>query len=477
MRRLFVTLGAYGDICGILPLLWHSFRQGDDATLLVSHDYADIMDGVGYADRRIWPHRYHTLPEAIQHARTLGFDKIHVTQCYGLRTPMDKSSFIEQMWHMGGFGELWGQDIPLVFDRRDEKREAELVAKYKTTDRPLLLVCTSGRSSPISQQQLRCIANAVGNCGERFEIVDISTIRAHHFYDLLGLYEKAEYLIAIDSGPLHLANACPKLKVIALVTDRPTRWYGAPHRPNHVLSLRYSEIESRWREIEEALKSHGRDRRITHVFSDYDRKWDAQFRHVGAKASWVNAKNGCNWVTMPVRSNALLRNSVSVGEAKDTPFVNDLIDFACAHSHKDDLILLTNDDTLIVCDFIAMIAGREIFWGSRKEIDMGFCSLISGDLVGLPTHPGADIFMFPRSWWDENRTKMPEMLIGFESWDIVLRTLINMNGGTEIPNLVAHLRHDPDWRKPEHREGPGNLFNRRQAMKFFANLGGIREFA
>lgn len=249
MKTAWIALGANGDILNILPLVWNDYQNGNRPTVVVAEQFASLLDGISYADRYVWNGAYTKPADAFRAVEeTRQFEAIYLPQCYGTAFDRECNNFCEEAWRLVGLHELW-DTLPLVFDRRDTKRETELFRNVLGDPPlvPLLLVSHGGNSSPFAKRQE--LMELLEPLREDFQIVDISNIRADRFYDLLGLYERAAGLISTDSGCLHLAQATPALPVIALVTDSPDRWHGSPLRRNHVARITYSEFPFRKGEI------------------------------------------------------------------------------------------------------------------------------------------------------------------------------------------------------------------------------------
>lgn len=488
MRVCIVNLGAFGDICAVgLPIAFHEFQQGNHVTFIIAKEFASLLDGVTYVEREIWDGHYSEPLKAAEWAEKSGrFDSVLVSQCYGSPVERQTDSFCKESWRLVGKLHLWGK-IPLVFDNRDRVRENALsnstaieqvgfVRIVRT--KPLLLVCHSGNSSPFPNRIE--LLDLLDKLQERFSVLDISDLRCDHFYDLLGLYDIAACLVATDSGPLHLTNAVPTLPVIALVTDSPDAWHGSPAQPNHVLRIRYSQFNTKsaqeaiLRTLMDIAEKKKPERRLIHVWNDYNyRQHDAQHRHEIAKASWEQEYKKGRWIPFPVFDAQLSRNANSVGEAKPLPFVNDLINLACDQAQPDDLIVLTNDDTIFVDGLTErLLNANPPFWSSRWE-HAKVKGPLNADSIRRNSwkHVGADIFVFTKRWWMEHGSEFPDMLVAREAWDLVLRTLIDRRGGHEEDALCAHIIHDPEWHSPEQRECVGNLFNRNAAREFFKSQG------
>jgi len=470
-----ICLGALGDCCNALPLALHEFQQGNHVTFYISREFASLLDGVTYVEPAVVDTHYsNCLPVAEEAERTQKFDRVMVVQCYGTPVERQTDSYCKEAWRLVGKMHLWGK-LPLVFDNRSKKREEIFVEQTLNAadKRAIVLVSYSGKSSPFPHWQE--LLNSIWN-PDKILLFDISNLKCERFYDLIGLFEIASCLIATDSGPLHLANAVPSLPVIALVTDRPDMWHGSPSQPNHVLRIRYGDFpkkESQDKIIETLMQIVSKkkvERRIVHVWNDYPyRQQDAGYRHGVARASWEQEYKKGRWIPCPVPDAQTPRNANSIGEPKPLPFINDIINIACDQAQPDDLICLTNDDTIFVSDLTERLLNTEPpYWSSRWEH-----SKVSGPLNPRTIkdkswkHVGSDIFVFTKRWWLEHGTEFPDFIISREAWDLCLRSLINIHSGHEEDAMCAHIIHAPEWHSAEHRESVSNLFNRESARRFF----------
>jgi hypothetical protein len=302
-------------------------------------------------------------------------------------------------------------------------------------------------------------------------------MKAERFYDLIGLMEKAVCLVTVDSGPLHLAQAVPTLPVIALITDQISRWHGSPARPNHVLRIRYSEFEARKGEIVPMIRNLPKlpNRKLIHVWSDYERNdYGAAQRHLIASMTWETEFTKDQWIDRPVLDSEFTRNSGSeLGEKKTVPFVNDLLQKGADEAGPNDVIVFTNDDTCVRPGLTRILLDEVpkcgAIFGSRREHAKLMRPLTLEQMMKGYKHVGADVFAFTRAWWDENKADFPDMLIGFEQFDLVLKKLILVTGGRELDDLCYHSVHLPDWVK--RRETAGGKFNRTQAFNWYKQHG------
>lgn len=485
-RVAIICLGAYGDCCNALPLALHEFQEGNQVTFYIAREFEGLLDGVTYCEKSVVDTHYsNCLPLAEQAEKTGKYDRVMVVQCYGTPIERQTDSYCKEAWRAVGKLHLWGK-VPLVFDNRNSHAEYKLTSGVLSEARcleigitpqmPVVLVSYSGRSSPFPH--ILELIDLLKSMNSQVHLVDISHLKCEHFYDLLGLMERASCLIATDSGPLHLANAVPKLPVIALITDRPDNWHGSPAQPNHILRVRYGEFQQSKDKIVQALNGvltgHPPQRStvLFHVFNDYDRMDEGnQHRHMLARLTWEKTYNANHlWMSYPVHDRMLTRSSLSVGEKRSTPFIKDVIGMAAHEARPEDILVFTNDDNLMLDGFTQTITDtlklHPALWGSRWELPMGV-EQKWGNAKGYK-HCGADVFAFTKQWWTENEKSFPDYLIGYEAWDLNLRMLIEMTGGIQVEKLVAHYMHQPMWHSAEHREGPGNIHNRRLFQRWLA---------
>lgn len=479
-RVAIICLGAFGDCCNALPIALYQWSMGHHVTFFIAKEFASLLDGVTYCDREIWDGHYSEPLKAAEFAESSGkYDRIMIVQCYGTPVERQTDSFCKEAWALVGMLNHWGK-LRLWFDNRNVYREDIWInaATADNSNRPILLVSHSGKSSPFPySRELLEILVPLRNV---FMIMDISDVKCERFYDLLGLMEASACLITTDSGNLHLANAVPSLLVIALVTDRPDMWHGSPAQPNHVLRIRYGDFPKKatYEKILTTLmriaENKNVDRRIIHVWNDYPyRAQDAAFRHETAKASWEAEYKKGRWIPCCVPDAQLTRNANQVGEQKPLPFVNDVINVAADQAQPDDLICLTNDDTIFVNDITERLLHTEPpFWSSRWEHGKVNGPLNSETIKKNSwKHVGSDVFVFTKRWWMEHSHEFPDFIISREAWDLCLRSLINLHGGHEEDALCAHIIHAPEWHSVEHRESVSNLFNRESARRFFREHG------
>jgi len=470
---LHVLLGANGDICAMLPFLKaEADAYGKQVRLMIAKEFAPILDGVSYVKPVIWNGTFHQLPQALAFLREdVPEVRVKALQIYGNPGAGCKCpSFVPDMWRLAGRPNEWDAH-PLVFDRRDAKREQALIESVDD-GRPMILVAGQGKSSPFLFHVELLSSIRAAFC-KTHNVVDLSTVRAHRVYDLLGLYDKAEALVSIDTMHLHLSRAS-KVPVIALTANDPEGWKGpmnwhaSPPYRNQVFRLNYTDYEKRPMEVVQAVAAaiHSvpsnwtvPEDRILHVTSARPRDDGAQRRHTTAARTW--------YFDVPHDDQTCF--------ASGHQSVKAMIEEAISEHGGYDIIVLSNDDTNMVDGITSQIlracniagSGYAHRWDSNVPI---VCPILPHEIRKLTWYGGCDLFCFTVAWWNQFKDDFPDMLIGCESWDRIMRELIKSTGGSELIEAIYHERHESKW-EVERMTHKGNIHNRILARKWLRERG------
>lgn len=230
----YLHLGKLGDVIQVLPIAYHDFQTtGIKPKFIISRDYAEILEGVSYVEPVIFDGGFADLKPAIRFAKEK-FDDVHVLQTHGNDFPIERktTSFQLDTWARAGCVEHFN-DWPLVFDRRNPKRERELLhATLNRTEgrgRPFekfVLLADHSESSPFNQiEELAELLKRIS--GKTHRLIRMSEIRAEKPFDVLALYDRATCLITPETMHSHLCKASP-VPTLALAADG---WRGiAPHK-------------------------------------------------------------------------------------------------------------------------------------------------------------------------------------------------------------------------------------------------------
>jgi hypothetical protein len=252
-----VSLRRAGDIIALLPLLKVlSEKESRKIRLVVHKDFLPLLDGVSYVEGVPWDGEWENPMAAAKHYGATN------AQVYGrgLNPDLGGGNFAAQAWNK--LGAEWNAKLPLVFDRRDLGREQELANSVFRTNKPKLLLKLHGFSSPFMDSDF--VTQKVNQqCGQFMEIVSLDEIKAERIYDLIGLMDRAELMVTIDTVTLWLAHAsdCP---TVAFTNGN--GFSASPSRGNCLLRMPYNEVKRKWvetgRVISKIIQQQQRGSRI-----------------------------------------------------------------------------------------------------------------------------------------------------------------------------------------------------------------------
>ncbi len=483
-RRLYVALGRYGDVLGVLPVVRaHHDRTGQRPIMMTAEEFRPLLDGCSWLEPMVWRGPWQDCVEAVQAARVVHPDvEIVDASVYGVgfKLRAECMNFQREAWRLARSQSPWDR-LPVagVFDRRDRKREAGVVSSVRRGGRPLVLCSFSGSSAPFRGG--RALVAEVQRACPGALVVDLSTMQCERIYDLLGLMEAAACLVCSDSAPLHLAAHVPALPVVSLIPDQSPRWNRAGWRPQYAAQFFYSEATLFPKLVAaEAARALERDTSARptfwHVTSHVGvADVDTVRRMAVARRSWdEEAAYAGNWKRLEVRDAELPRTTAThYGEPRGCPFLRDVVDVAARKAQPHDVIVLSNSDVGFTPGLTGWITEAlirsEACFTHRWDSDVPIVSTPLGEheVCRLRWYCGSDLWAFRRSWWDAHRAEIPDMALGREAVDLVLRQMIKLTDGVEIPGACWHEKHPSFWEHYGHRDTlPANLQNRVLATEF-----------
>lgn len=168
--------------------------------------------------------------------------------------------------------------------------------------------------------------------------------------------------------------------------------------------------------------------------------------------------------TCHVLSEQLARTSRNIGDERTAPFVKDMIELGFT---RDDTVMLTNGDAHICRDVFDVIRRelpeggalcsnrRDFYKPCRHWLSTEENKLRGKDFEGL------DCFIITKEWWKKNRDAVPDLLMGFQCWDWVMKFIINHKSSIE---LTYHEFHTPYWTL--NKQCPGQLWNRKLTIEW-----------
>lgn len=451
-RTCIVQLGRMGDILNILPVVKHVCDTEGKPVLMVHKDYAGIE--VDYCDLDVWAGgEWSDLSLAVRDAKNK-YKRVIVSQIHGDRWQTERkcTSFCIESWRMAGFEAEFGK-WPLELKSASE-------TMIDVPDGAILVNC-NGTSSPFAHsKELIQLAGTVGR-----SVVDLSSIYCGKFQDMLDYYSRAGLLITTDTATLHLAQAST-IPVIALVADKPTSWHASAQKGNEILRVKYSEFSKKRGSIQRAIESAFKPRNVHHVYQEFSCDGETRRRNDFARSTW----NYPDFVTEhPVTR--LHRDSSVIGDERGLSFIKDILN--SVEAAADDVIVFTNTDTCLRKGFWwEAMASDKPMHGHRHD----FAKLERPlDATEIPTgkwYCGSDLFVFTKGWWDNVQSDFPDMLIGAEGWDKIMRELVKHHSGDEAFAACYHEKHEAAWSQYDtRRNDAANRHNRTLAKRWLEAKG------
>lgn len=435
-----LSLGRYGDIISQLPVAYASNLSGGRDTFIVSHEFADLFDGVGYCDKRTYSGNRVDLPHAISICQ--GLPDLRVAQVD--RNP-DQSrherNYALEGYRLGRFRHLW-RKAPLIFDRRDPVREQLLLDKTIKSNSFILVNC-NGESSPFPHSK-----QLIDRLQSRFpshQIVDLSQVRAEKIFDLLGLMDRAECLITTDTSTLWLANAS-KRPTVSLINDG---WRGSPPPTTGVASFRYNDFhrDQVCDEVEKTLLPEGRVVGIVHQHGN-------ERRHKIAMKSY-------SMFDELLTTKSLTRTAIDLGDTRPLRMLKDMLGHALKFTQGRDIIIWTNDDVQLL-DLSPVVDHVRRFGAVSIRRD--------------PSHMGREMLAFRWDWLADRFYNFPDGVMAGPWFDLATAAWIRNHFGyksdfqniakdfypCEIPNNgIFHHPDDHESSWTPYMTYPASLWNER----------------
>ena len=202
---------------------------------------------------------------------------------------------------------------------------------------------------------------------------------------------------------------------------------------------------------------------------------DTQRRNALARSTWeplLQSRQG--WVEHHVTK--VPRTSRDFGDTRTLPFIHDMVEQAVAKTRKPtDVVILINADICLTPWGADAIERAVEKYGACHCTRLNFPRPMQivkhrHQLAGGTWFAGTDLVAFSVKWWTEHKAEFPDMVLACECWDLVMRNLINITGGVDVPDAIYHETHDNYWydgARSRPREFPGNAHNQRLSKLFF----------
>lgn len=497
-----IELGRYGDIVNLLPVLQHMANTHGKPHLMVSREFADLLDGVSY----VIPHPVDIPNDHLEAAIRLAhkeFSRVIVAQVWGGPLFYQEKlcpSYNMESWRMAGFRHKFTDySWRPLFDRRDRDREKSLVDKV-CTDKPMLLVnLTHSTSSPFPQgaSLLQIVRSTLG---KDLNVVDVGSLKLHRIYDLLGLMEASACILSIDTALLHLAAAVP-VPCFALVNDAP--WLGSECRGQHFVRMHYAEAVRSAQALCQSIRRTVESRRVSRIcFSPSmaltvpptRRLFHCVEQHTEKNRSETVRKAQAQKSWEPLYAQGVIRccleeehyprTARDIGEKRKLPYLKDVLNLAMKQAQPDDIIFFTNDDIVLHPELPELLRFHvgvyECCSASRCEFKgrpMPPMNRPPSEFAQLGNpHMGRDLFAFTKRWLESHWQEMPDFILGASEFDLCMATMIRNHFGirtsrqnleaiihpAELPRgYISHSFHSPFWNTPANvNTAPSQIWNR-----------------
>jgi hypothetical protein len=476
---IYLMLGRNGDVTNLLPVLkQYSLDHNRPARLCVCHEFAPLLDGVSYVEPIVWNSTFDQVAEAKAwiYKKFPGHGLIDCSVYgSGVNGNFEMRSFNREIWKKSKTTLLF-ERAELVFDRRSPEREQALLSRFDFS-RPVVLYSGAGWSSPF--RDTAQFYDALCKLMPGYNVINLSDVRSERPYDLLALYEKAVGLVTTDSFPLHLAQAVPTMKTVALLCDRQRSFFRSAWKPYQVLRCLYSEaLVKRIGEIVRAVTTGSLPELL--FVTNYGPVGEAANAARIARAKRSRAEEFRNGPWREIDFNSP-RDGSSIGD-RPVPYVRDLLDAAAAEAKSDGSVLVISNDDIGFCAgltglIIETVQRHGAAYAHRWDYNHPLTKRLPKDeydILRAQWYCGCDLFAMTKGWWVKHREMFPDMLMGREWWDCAMRNLIRRNGHpieTELMQAIWHERHDSYWLV--HRgTAPGNLVNGKLMKEWLERYGG-----
>ena len=514
-----LQLGRYGDIISILPVA-RMLANIYEVHAYVDVKFMDLFEAISYVflhPMNLGTDQPHIAEKFVQADGQ--YERIIFSQVHGNRYPCSivPDNFIIHQWALAGAEWLskFHNNTEELFDRRDSVGEAEALSRVGKLDgRPLLLLNFEGSSSPYDYaKETRAWVNET--LGEDYQVFDLSKLApskdtanpnplsVDKFHHLLGILSKATALLTIDTASLHLAG-CIDLPTIQLSSGRKcevrgTKYFDSEARSHVVFKCSYEEsILPAYRnrmatilknkEFERGQFTRGiswddfprsNGKKIHHVVNWYYTEGEAASRMFRARATWESLRVDKNYNLILHTIGPEERSSyIDLGDDRKLPYVRDILDYASSQASSDDEILvISNADVCLVPEALHGIRlnllNAPCCFSRRVEVSDSGPRLRVADLK-KEYLAGADLFACTVSWWNANRSILPDLLLGAEAWDTVYRWwMLQCNPLSEMqPPVIYHERHVPFWSMRENiSTNPAQVYNRKLSREWLLSHG------
>jgi hypothetical protein len=200
---------------------------------------------------------------------------------------------------------------------------------------------------------------------------------------------------------------------------------------------------------------------IFHVHSEYfPKNPDTLRRMFLARETWQRQ----SWVSTPVPDSQVRTITDELGKV---PIVRDIINRAGIMMQPEDIVCFSNSDICFSDTASVRIACQiqktPALFCNRRDFAKLDRPLADDEIKTGHLYCGTDAFAFRFSWWQCVNHSFPDLLLGREAWDAILRKLIQLSCvglPIEAHDLTYHERHPSPWEQSVNRyRAKGQLHN------------------
>lgn len=133
-------------------------------------------------------------------------------------------------------------------------------------------------------------------------------------------------------------------------------------------------------------------------------------------------------------------------DGKILPMTRNIFDVLA--SYEADVFIFTNDDIIVSPTFIEHILSTDFDTYSASRMSIKKLDALT-DTIEMDDHyqvAGFDVFAIKTSWWNQNKHRFPDYILGYPCWDVHYATLCmkHSNGylANKWPPPCFHIRHE-----------------------------------
>ena len=240
--------------------------------------------------------------------------------------------------------------------------------------------------------------------------------------------------------------------------------------------------------------------RFFHVVERHtQRSAEDDARVMTAVRSWIELYKTGRMVPCHLWEYDYPRSARQLGDRRDLPYFKDVIAEGLTRAKPDDVLVWTNDDTVLHPAVIAALDEKLRTVPCVGSFRVNFDRVSEADLKESPTtllqrgeknidgslrmDLGRDLFAWRKSWLIEHWLEIPDFLLGELEFDIVMAVMVRKEAGvfTDKRNvlqvmpqceldkgLVLHQKHQRQWTGAEAKDSPAKIWNKRLAIQFYA---------